>query len=139
MITYINLGFFSNFQYGFRSTRSTADLLTVVSDRISKAFNRSEATRDVALDIFKAFNISRLSQTQVLWNFRSDTWSYIFFSPVIHGFGWFWMVSFNKMIQLMLEFLKGSFLMMLSVILLSMLRILPSALYVIRHLIYGNN
>ena len=29
-------GLFSDFQYGFRSCRSTADLLTVVSDRIAK-------------------------------------------------------------------------------------------------------
>ena len=29
----------SDFQYGFRSARSTADLLTVVSDRIARAFN----------------------------------------------------------------------------------------------------
>ena len=49
-------GFFSDFQYGFRSSRSTADLLTVVSDRIARAFNRSGATRAVALDIFKAFD-----------------------------------------------------------------------------------
>ena len=47
---------FSDFQYGFRSCRSTADLLTVVSDRIARAFNRSEATRAVALDISKAFD-----------------------------------------------------------------------------------
>ena len=47
-------GLFSDFQYGFRSSRSTADLLTVVSDRIAKAFNRSGATRAVALDISKA-------------------------------------------------------------------------------------
>ena len=32
---------FSGFQCGFRSCRSTADLLTVVSDRIARAFNRS--------------------------------------------------------------------------------------------------
>ena len=38
------------------SSRSTADLLTVVSDRIARAFNRSEATRAVALDISKAFD-----------------------------------------------------------------------------------
>ena len=48
-------GIFSDFHYGFRSSRSTADLLTVVSDRIARAFNRSEATRAVALDISKAF------------------------------------------------------------------------------------
>ena len=34
-------GLFSDFQYGFKSSRSTADLLTVVSDRITRAFNRS--------------------------------------------------------------------------------------------------
>ena len=40
----------------FRSSRSIADLLTVVSDRISGTFNRSRATRAVALDISKAFD-----------------------------------------------------------------------------------
>ena len=49
-------GPFSDFQYGFRSSRSTADLLTVVSDRIARDFNRSRATRAVALDISKAFD-----------------------------------------------------------------------------------
>ena len=47
---------FSDFQYGFRSSRSTADLLTVVSDRIARAFNTTGATRAVALDISKAFD-----------------------------------------------------------------------------------
>ena len=37
-------GLFSDFQHGIRSSRSTADLLTVVSDRIARAFNRSWAT-----------------------------------------------------------------------------------------------
>ena len=49
-------GFFPDFQYGFRSSRSTADLLTVASDRIARAFNRSGATGAVALDISKAFD-----------------------------------------------------------------------------------
>ena len=49
-------GLFSDFQYGFRSSRSTADLLTVVSDKIARAFNSSGATRAVALDISKALN-----------------------------------------------------------------------------------
>ena len=49
-------GLFSDFQYGFRFSRSTAALLTVVSDRIARAFNRSGATRAVALDISKAFD-----------------------------------------------------------------------------------
>ena len=46
---------FSDFRYGFRVCRSTADLLTVVSGRIARAFNRSGATRAVALDISQAF------------------------------------------------------------------------------------
>ena len=37
-------GLFSDFQYGFRASRSTADLLTVVSHRPARAFNRSGAT-----------------------------------------------------------------------------------------------
>ena len=49
-------GLFSDFQYGFRSSRSTADLLTVVSDRIARAFNRSGATQAVAHDISKGFD-----------------------------------------------------------------------------------
>ena len=37
-------GLFSDFQYGFRSSQSTTDLLAVVSDKIARAFNRSGAT-----------------------------------------------------------------------------------------------
>ena len=35
---------FSDFEYGLRSSRSTADLLMVVSDRIARAFNRIVAS-----------------------------------------------------------------------------------------------
>ena len=49
-------GFFSDFQYGFRSFRSAADLVTVVSDRIARSFNRSGATRAVAFDTSNAFD-----------------------------------------------------------------------------------
>ena len=49
-------GLFSDFQYGFRSSPSTADLLTIVSDRIARAFNKSGATRAKALDISNAFD-----------------------------------------------------------------------------------
>ena len=41
-------GLFSDIKYGFRSSRSTGDLLTVVSDRIARAFNRCGATQAVA-------------------------------------------------------------------------------------------
>ena len=49
-------GRFSEFQYGFRSSRSSADLLTVVSDRIARTFNRSGTSRAIALAISKAFD-----------------------------------------------------------------------------------
>ena len=49
-------GHFFGVRYGFRFPRSTASLLTVVTDRIALAFNRSGATRVVELDISKAFN-----------------------------------------------------------------------------------
>ena len=88
----------------------------------------------------------------MLWNFRSDICPDFFLSRLIDGFKWFQMESFHKNIQLMLEFLKApfmvphishyrlmAFLMMLSVILLSMLVILLFILNVTRHLICGNN
>ena len=53
----------------FRSSRLTADLLTVVSDRIARAFNRSEATRAVALDISKVFD--KVWHTDLLQKFKS--------------------------------------------------------------------
>ena len=62
-------GLFSDFRYGFRSSQSTADLLTVVSDRIARAFNRSGATRAVALDISKAFD--RVGHAGLLHKFKS--------------------------------------------------------------------
>ena len=48
-------GLFSVFRYGFRSSQSTADLLTVASDRNARVFNRCRATQAIALDISKAF------------------------------------------------------------------------------------
>ena len=49
-------GLFSDFQYAFRSSQSTADLLTVVSDRIARDFSRCGATGAAAVDISKAFD-----------------------------------------------------------------------------------
>ena len=49
-------GLLTDFQHVFRSCRSTADLVTVVSDRIAWAYNRSGATRVVAVNISKAFD-----------------------------------------------------------------------------------
>ena len=49
------LGLFSGFQYGFKSSRSTEDLLTVLSHRIARTFNSFRATQTAALDVCKAF------------------------------------------------------------------------------------
>ena len=133
-------GLFSDFEYGFRSSPSTADLLMVVSDRI----------RTVALDISKAFDrvwhaaLDKLS----LIKFQVRDLVLFFLFSVIGLFRWFWMRCFHKNIQLMLEFLEGpfwvlhssyyiliTFLMILYVIFLSVLMILLCILNVIRHLI----
>ena len=49
-------GLFSNFHYAFMSSRSTADLQTVVSDSIARALDSSGDTRAVTLDISKSFD-----------------------------------------------------------------------------------
>ena len=49
-------GLFSDFQYGFRSSRLYTNLPAIVSDRLAWAFNRSGANQVVALDLFKAFD-----------------------------------------------------------------------------------
>ena len=51
-----SVGLFSDFQYGFRSSRYTADLLTVVTERIARTLNLSGAIWAIALDISKAFD-----------------------------------------------------------------------------------
>ena len=49
-------GSFFDVHYGFRYSRSTADLLRVVSDIAARAFNRSGTAQAVALDIPKSFH-----------------------------------------------------------------------------------
>lgn len=46
----------SDNQYGFRSSRSTADVLTVITDRISRSHDNEFDARAIALDISKAFD-----------------------------------------------------------------------------------
>ena len=139
-------GHFFYFQYGFRPT---VDLHTVVSDTIARSLNRSGATQAAALDISKAFNrvwhAGLLHKLRVsLMEFQVKYFALFLLFSVIDGFEWFWMRSFHKNIQLLLEFLKALFLvlhfsyyilmtfLMLSVILLFMLMILISILSVIR-------
>ena len=148
-------GLFSDFQYGFRSSRSTADLLTVVSDRINRAFNRSlllELWHLIYPKLLIEFGMLVFFTNLSLMEFQVRYLALFLLFSVIDDFQWFWMESLHKNIQLMQEFLKAPFLvlhfsyytlmiflMMLSVILLSMLMILISILSVIGHLNCGNN
>ena len=148
-------GLFSDFHYGFRSSQSTADLLTVVSDRVATAFNRSRATRAVSLDISKAFDrVWHAGPLHKLKSYRTSSKIFGLISSFLSNRRLRVVVD-GKISQ---EYLvntgvpQGSilgptffcytlmtFLTMLFVILLSMLMILPSILTVIRHLIFGNS
>ena len=146
---------FSDFQYVFMSSRSIADLLTVVSDRIASAFNRSVATRAVALDISKAFD--RVWHACLLHKLKSYGISGQIFGLISSFLSNRWLrvvlegkssqeypvyAEFPKAPFLVLHFsyyTLMTFLMMLSVILLSMLMMLLSTLNLIKYLICGNN
>ena len=89
-------GLFSDFQYGLRSSRSSADLV-IVPDRI--AFNRSGATRVVALDILKTFDRvwhTGLLHKLSLMEFQVRYLALFLLFSVIGGFVWFWMRSLHK-------------------------------------------
>ena len=131
-------GLFSNFRYGFRSFQSNLDLLKVVSDRVATAFDRSVTWYiTVALDISKGFDrVWHAGLLQKLISYGISAWLFIFILSFVH----------NSRLQ----FLKAPFLclpsschtlmtfmMMLSVILLSILKILLSILSVIKHLWLG--
>ena len=90
---------FSDFQYGFRPSGSTADLLTVVSNRIAKAFNKSGATQDEALDICKAFH--RIWNAVLLHKLRSCGNSGQVFGLICSLLSnrWLWMVLGRKSSQ----------------------------------------
>ena len=109
-----NCGFFSDFQYNFRSSQSTTDFLTVASDRIARAFNRSGATRAVAPDISKAFD--RVWHVGLLHKLRSYGMSGQIFGLVSsflsNSFKWFWIGSLLKNIQLIPELLKAPFMVL---------------------------
>ena len=139
---------FSDFQYGFRSSGSTADLLTVVSDRITRAFNRSGFTQAVALNISKAFvrvwHVGFLHELSgqifgLVSSFLSNRWLEVVLDgkssqeyPVNAGvpLGSFLVLHFSY-------YTLKTILMMLIVLLLSMLMLL-SIPRVISHLICGN-
>ena len=63
------IGLLLDTQYGFRSSRSTPDLLANASDRIVRALNRSGATQAVALDISNA--LDRVWHDFIFYNLKS--------------------------------------------------------------------
>ena len=93
-------GLFSDFQYGFGSS---ADLLTVVSDRSTRAFYKSGATGPVALDISKAFDRVWYAGLSKPHGISGQIFGLISFFLSTDSFGWFWMGGLHKNIQLMLE------------------------------------
>ena len=101
-------GLFSDFQYDFRSSQSTADFLTVVSDRIAWTFNRSEATWGVALNIYPrlltGFDMLVYFTNLSLMEFQVRCLALFFLFSVIDDFKLFWMESLYKNIQLILDF-----------------------------------
>lgn len=48
-------GVLSNKEYGFRYSKSTADILTIITERVYQALDRNGVALVVALDISKAF------------------------------------------------------------------------------------
>ena len=70
---------YSDFQCDFRSPWSIADL-KVVSDRIAKAFGRSDATQSVAVDMPKAFD--KVWHAGLLHKLKSFGISYHIFSLI---------------------------------------------------------
>ena len=82
----------------------TADLLTVVSDRNARAFNRSGATRAVALDrvLSTEFVILVFFTNLSLMEFQVRYLALFILFSVIGSFGSFWMGNLRKNIQLML-------------------------------------
>ena len=55
----------------FKSSRSTADILAIASDRIVGAFNKSVTIRAVLLDISRVF-VKVINKFKSLHNFRFE-------------------------------------------------------------------
>ena len=82
-----------NMVLGFRSS---ADLLAVVSNRIVRVFDRSGATKAVAIDISKVFErVWHAGLFQKLTSYGTSGQIFGLFS-VIHGFEWYWMEVFTR-------------------------------------------
>ena len=148
-------GISPDFQYGFRSSRSTADLLKVYLIELIgllSGLGLLELWHLIYPRFLTGFGMLVFITNLSLMEFQVRYLALFLLSSVIDDFNCFWVESLHKSIQLMWEFLKVpffilhfsyyilmTFLVMLSVILLSLLMILLSILSVIGHLICGNN
>ena len=106
-------GLFSDFHCGFRSSRSTSDLLTVVSDRLARAFDRSETWYiTVTLDISKGFyRVWHTGLLQKLISYGISGWLFVYILSFLRNNRLWWDLgeSLRKNIHLMLQFLKAPF------------------------------
>ena len=149
------MAFFSDFQYGFRCSRSSSNLLAVVTNRIARAFIGLvllELQHLIYPRVLTGFGMPVFFTNLNLMVFQLRYLVLFCFSSVIDNFQWFWMKTVCNNIQLILEFPKAPFLVLhfsyytlmtfltvLSITLLSMLMMLLTTLSVIRHLICGKN
>ena len=139
---------FFELHYGFRSFWSIADLLLLTG------LGLLEQQHLLYLRYWQGLACWSPSHADSIKSYGISDRVYGLFnhSSVINGFEWFSMAILSKNIQLMLEFLKApffvlqfsysalmTFLVMLSVVLLSVLMILFSTLIMIRHLICSNH
>ena len=99
------LSIVSYFQYGFRSSQSTADLLIAASDRIARTFNRPSVTRAVARDISLAFD--RIWHADLLHILTSYGISIQIFDLISSFLSNRRLRVVHKNIQLMLEFFNS--------------------------------
>ena len=107
---------FSNLHYNFRSSQSSADLQTVVSDRIARAFNRSGTTQTVVVTyprLLMGFGMLVFFTNLRFMELQARYLVLFLLFLVVDGFGWFWMEGLHKNFHLMLDFPKAPFLVLL--------------------------
>ena len=80
---------FSDFHYGFRSSRSIADLLTVVSDRIAGLLTGLGLYPGLLTEFDRLVFFTNLS----LMDSQVRYLTLLLLFAVIDSFGWFWMGS----------------------------------------------
>ena len=105
-----NCCFCSDFQYGFRSSWSTVDLMTVIFERITEFFVKSKAIRAMPLPMLLSWCgmlvfFTYLKHMEFLVRYLS---CFVFFL-VIDWFEWFWVRNLSNSIRLMLQFLNAPF------------------------------